>query len=426
MSEGDDVITLEVPEFVQAIYLVPTAERPPDPATLLRDVSADEWDGILGEVLEKLFAESMVPIEVRQVAEVPPLPVELLAAMGATEAQLRRVESAAHFVIASLQSQAGWPPVHEWITRALATVVAQRLDSDVIDVLNYQVLDVAQARRTLPDPTGRIRLADWIWVDHSADSTGYWCTTTGLRRFGLPELQTLAAPPNVVESWGRTMTGIAHRLLGLWSEQLADDRDAAFVQLPALIDIGRDDVAVAYGREPTGAGGSATVRLGLDPGSSPDEHAFLTIHPPLSWPGSAGEHIATVCTTLFGGRTGGVRHAAPSPVMDRAIEAARAGLSGIRDRFESGELDIREKLLVKYALPGDEGTEYLWAYVTSWRDPYRLLATSAADAIYHPKLRSGRPVVVDADAIVDWAVEHDELGIVEGGWTQAALDHDDA
>ena len=112
--------------------------------------------------------------------------------------------------------------------------------------------------------------------------------------------------------------------------------------------------------------------------------------------------------------------------MDRAIETARAGLTGIRDRFESGELDIREKLLVKYALPGDEGTEYLWAYVTSWRDPYRLLATSAADAIYHPKLRSGRPVVVDADAIVDWAVEHDELGIIEGGWTQAALDHDDA
>jgi hypothetical protein len=30
--------------------------------------------------------------------------------------------------------------------------------------------------------------------------------------------------------------------------------------------------------------------------------------------------------------------------------------------------------------------------------------------------------VVDGATIIDWAVEHDELGIVEGGWTQEALD----
>jgi hypothetical protein len=131
-----------------------------------------------------------------------------------------------------------------------------------------------------------------------------------------------------------------------------------------------------------------------------------------------------VCTALYGPPAGGVRHAPSSAVMDRAIATARSGLSGIRDRFESGRLDLREKLLVKYAVPADAGTEYLWAYVTSWRDAERILATSAADAIYHPRIRAGRPVVVDAGTVVDWAVEHDELGIVEGAWTQAALDTD--
>jgi hypothetical protein len=32
--------------------------------------------------------------------------------------------------------------------------------------------------------------------------------------------------------------------------------------------------------------------------------------------------------------------------------------------------------------------------------------------------------VVDASSVVDWAVQHDTRGLVEGGWTQTALDED--
>jgi hypothetical protein len=428
-SPADDVLVLPVPETVRAIYLVPTCEPPADPVGLLQRFTAGRWKGDLGGILADVLSGAVVPIEVRPADGVPPLPVELLAVMGASAEQLRRVETATHFAIATAQSQPGWPPVHEWITRAIATVLAEQIDSDVIDVLNYQVLDTARANATLPDDDGHIRLADWVWVDYSPDRAGYWCTTTGLRRFGLPELQTLSAPPNVVESWGRAMTGIAHRLLAAWSDILSYDRDAAFIQLPTLFEVNADDVAVAYRRVArTDAGlGSATVRLALDPGADPDQHSFLTILPPLSWAGSAGEHMAEVCTALFGSRTPAVRHAHHGEGMDRAIATARAGLTEIRDRFEGGELDVHEKLLVKYALPADdeseyEGTEYLWAYVTSWRDPNRILGTSAADAVYSPKVRTGRPVVVDAAVVVDWAIQHDTRGIVEGGWTQSALD----
>jgi hypothetical protein len=94
---------------------------------------------------------------------------------------------------------------------------------------------------------------------------------------------------------------------------------------------------------------------------------------------------------------------------DKAIATARSGLTDIRARFETGTLGGHERLLVRYAVPGDDGTVYRWAYVTSWRDPFRILAT----------VRSGRSVVVDTAAVVDWAVEHDEHGIIEGAWTQA-------
>jgi hypothetical protein len=416
----DDAVLLEVPEIVQALYIVPAIDPPDDPATYLDGLTADRWAGTLGEMLADLLAGSMVPIEVRPVAGMP-LPIDLLAAMGASEEQLRRVETATHYVIAVLQSQSGWPPVHEWMARALAVVIAERLGSDIVDVMNYQIIDVETASRTLPDARDRIRLADWVWIENSANSTGYWCTTNGLRRFGLPELQTLATPPHVVGLWGQTMTGLASRVLGAWSERLADDRHIAFVELPGLVEVTSDDVAIAYGERP-GGGGSATVRLALDPGANPAQHSFLTIHPPLSWAGSAGEYIADACIALYGARGGGIRHAAPSQRMDRAIATARAGLGGIRDRFDSGQLAPQQKLLIKYAITAERGTEYLWAYVTSWRDPDRVLATSAADALYDPKVRAGRPVVVDTVRILDWALEHDELGIVEGGWTQEALD----
>ena len=86
-------------------------------------------------------------------------------------------------------------------------------------------------------------------MNYSADSAGYWCTTTGLGRFGLPELQTLAAPPNVVEAWGRAMTGIARRLVAAWGETIDAQPDAAFVELPSTVEIGPEDVTGAYGRQ---------------------------------------------------------------------------------------------------------------------------------------------------------------------------------
>jgi hypothetical protein len=416
VKDAEDLL-LPVPEVVDATYLVPTERPPVDPLALLRDVTT--WPGPVRRGITALLDRGTVAV--RPMLD---LPLSLLAASGATQEQMERLRTATHAVIVTAIGRPGWPPVPDWSTRAAAAALAGALGADVVDLLNHRVLTAAEAAATLPDEDGAVRLADWIFVAYSPDSVGYWVTTKGLRRFGLPELQTLAAPPSNVEQWGQAMTGIAAAMVGRWAFALDASPGAAFVTLPALVGVRRDHVSAAYRRTglPSSAEGPAMVRLALDPSVDPDSDTFMTIHPPLDWSGSAGEHVAEVCAMLFGARTSEIRQARRGELMDQAIATARAGLTGIRRRFEAGDLDLRTKLLVKYALPADEGTEYLWAYVTSWRDPYRILATSAADAIYHPKVRTGRPIVVDTASVVDWAVEHDQRGIVEGYWTKAAVE----
>ncbi|HEY7325297.1 MAG TPA: hypothetical protein VH520_10780, partial [Streptosporangiaceae bacterium] len=67
----------------------------------------------------------------------------------------------------------------------------------------------------------------------------------------------------------------------------------------------------------------------------------------------------------------------------------------------------------------DEGahSEYVWAYVTSWRDSGRILGYSSSDATTDQRVRRGRPAAIDVTAVCDWAVWTPADGITEGGWT---------
>ena len=75
--------------------------------------------------------------------------------------------------------------------------------------------------------------------------------------------------------------------------------------------------------------------------------------------------------------------------------------------------------MVKYEMTAAGGSEYPWAYVTSWKSPEKVLGSSAGDALKDPVIRAGRPIVIDAATIIDWAVWIDGQGIVEGGQTNA-------
>ena len=159
------------------------------------------------------------------------------------------------------------------------------------------------------------------------------------------------------------------------------------------------------------------VRLTFDPSPQDSADSFLSVQPPDDYPASAGEFLASVCAAMFGLREPEIRYLAPSDAMERAMQAAREALPAVRARFLAGDLPPRAQLMIKHEISVPGQAEYPWAYVTSWADPARVLGNSAGDATLDAGIRAGRPIVVAAETIIDWAIWIDGKGIVEGGQT---------
>ncbi|WBC17175.1 DUF2314 domain-containing protein [Micromonospora sp. WMMA1998] len=418
----DDFLPVPVPESLDATYLVPIAGLPRvSPKTAVEGLAGRLAEPVHG-LAKQMLDSPLMSVDTRTVDEFPELPPDLLSAFGATDEQLARLAAATHLVVVQAEYRPGWPPAHEWAARAVAAAVAETVGGDVVDVFGLQFLDPAAALRSLPDEHGRIRLVDWVLVPYSSDADGLWFTTKGLRRFGLLELQAQGVPDHLTRAWGAVMTGAARRLLRDWTDGLAGEEVPAFVQLPVLATVTGHDIAVAYGNpEQHGATAPVLLRLELDPATDPDADSFLSLNPPAGHPGPPGRYFAAACATLFSGIQPDVRYTRTGDAMSRAVATARASLGDIRARFLSGRLPDESQLVVKYGLPGDEGPEYVWAGVTSWEVPERIVGASASDADTDPGVRIGSPVVVEASDVVDWAVL-DGTGVLEGGWTQAVLD----
>ncbi|WP_089157386.1 DUF2314 domain-containing protein [Micromonospora sp. NBS 11-29] len=418
----DDFLPVPVPESLDATYLVPMTGLPRvSPKTAVEGLAGRLSAPVYG-LAKQMLDSPLMSVDTRTVDEFPALPPDLLTAFGATDEQLARLAAATHLVVVQAEYRPGWPPAHEWAARAVAAAVAETAGGDVVDVFGLQFLDPATALRSLPDEHGRIRLVDWVLVPYSSHADGLWFTTKGLRRFGLLELQAQGVPDHLTRAWGAVMTGAARRLLRDWTEGLAGEEVPAFVQLPVLATVTGHDIAVAYGNpEQHGATAPVLLRLELDPATDPDADSFLSLNPPPGHPGPPGRYFAAACATLFNGIQPDVRYTRTGDAMSRAVETARAALGDIRARFLAGRLPTESQLVVKYGLPGDDGPEYVWAGVTSWDAPERIVGASASDSDSDPSVRIGSPVVVEASEVVDWAVL-DGAGIIEGGWTQAVLD----
>ncbi|MGI5214039.1 DUF2314 domain-containing protein [Plantactinospora sp. CA-290183] len=421
----DDFLPVPVPESLTATYLVPTTgELETSPARAVAALGG-RVSGPVHDLARQMLDSPLMSVDTRPISEFPHLPPDLLTAFGASEAQLARLAAATELVVVQASYRPGWPPAHEWAARTVASALAEAAGTDLVDVFALQFLDPAAALRSLPDAEGRVRLIDWVLVPYSSDDGGLWFTTKGLRRFGLLELQAQGVPAHLTRAWGAVMTGVARRLLRAWTDELTDSEVPAFVQLPVLTSVTGHDIAVAYGNpQQHDTTKPAALRLELDPATDPDADSFLTLLPPAGHPGPAGRYFAAVCAALFGATQSDVRYARPDDAMATAITTARDGLPGIRERFLAGTLPGGVQLLVKYGLPTDEGPEFVWAGVTSWATPERIVGASASDAAADPAVRIGQPVVVDVVDVVDWALL-DGGGVIEGGWTQAVLDAGD-
>jgi hypothetical protein len=427
-------LTLPISGCLAAPYLVPASMPAEAARARAREaLPARVDDSLAAMVLATLDVPALVTFSARPARDLRPLPVTLQQYLGASPEQIQAMVTATEFIEVCGLYRPGWPPVQEWAARAAAAALAADLGVPVLDAFVPRVLGPEKALAALPDGGLNIRLSDWVLALHSQGPLGLWFTSRGLGRFGLPELQARNVPPHLAQPFAVAFTALASRLLDLWLHALAGAGKAAFAQVPVIIDVAESDVARACRPSPRGrrqAGPAAarepvaTVGLAFDPAVDDRADSFLTVMPPDDWPSSAGEHLAAVCAALVGAPGRDVRAVRRDEAMERAMRTARDSLPAARARFVSGALAPDTLLMVKHKVASAAGTEYVWAYVTSWAEPSRILASSGNDADLDPGIRVGRPIVIDADAVVDWAIWIDGTGIVEGGWTnQAVLDH---
>lgn len=421
-------LTLPVPEVLAAVYLVP-ASMPAEEATaqaraaLTRHV-AEPLRGIVRGMLDR----PILTMRLRPASALPGVPARLQEYLGADPAHIQAVSEAAALITVRAVAFPGSPPMHELAARAAAAALAAELDLPVVDTRVPHILAAGAALAALPGRDRLLPISHWMQVFLSAQATGLRITTKGLGRFGLPELQVHNVPPQLGRPCTMALAGLASRLLGLWWAALRGESRPAFVELPGTVEITGADVARAYNAAP-GGGGQAAVRLAFDPATDDRSDSFLTVLPPAGYTASAGEHLSGMCGALFGTGPPELRWVAPATeAMDRAMSTARHTMPAARDRFVAGQLPSGAQLMVKHRVTGtgpqDQGEEFVWAYVTSWREPGMVLGNSADDAVHDPQIRAGRPVVIDADTIVDWAVWMDGPGIVEGGWTNEVALHE--
>jgi hypothetical protein len=410
-------LILPVPELMSAVYLVPlalSAQAAKDRATAGLSARVPSPVGVAAQLMLDAGA---VTVHAMSSSLLPPVPGPLQEYLGVAGELIRTVAEASDFVVIRASCPPGWPPMHEWAGRACATVLASQAGVPLVDTGTPKVLAADAALRTLPGTEdARFRLADWMLVFQSAGIGGLRMTTKGLGRFALPELQVRNVPPQLGQAWTRVLTGLASSLLGTWLNALRDRAEPAFAQLPAVLEVGEADIARAYDA-PVTEGPAVPVRLTFDPSPQDSADSFLSVQPPDDYPASAGEFLAGVCAALFGQHELEIRYLAPTDEMAQAMRAARNGLPAVRARFLAGDLPPRAQLMIKHEISVPGQAEYPWAYVTSWADPARVLGNSAGDATLEPGIRAGRPIVVAAETIIDWAIWVDGKGIVEGGQT---------
>jgi hypothetical protein len=414
-------LILPVPEVLSAVYLVPTWLG----AAAARERAAAELSAHIPEPFAGLVAGMLdagtVRVSDMAASEAPLLPAKLQQYHGADSPLVAGVAAASHFVAFGVTWQPGWPPVHESAARACAAVVAADLRQPVVDTFAPQVLTPERAIATLPDVSARFKLTDWMLVSSSPGPQGASLATKGLGRFGLPELQVSNVPPQLSEPWAEFMMGIAARLLSLWLEALRARDGTTSAEVPSSFDVREADVALAYDAEASGDG-KALVLLALDPATDDRVDSFLTVRPPDDFPGSAGEYLAQVSAQALNSPDQEIQ-VTPRAARDQAVAAARELLPSVRERFRAGTLPNQSLLVVKHMITAPGGGEYPWAQVTSWDDPATIFGLSTADAPSDPRVRAGRPIVLDAEAIVDWAIWVDGQGVVEGGLASKAA-HD--
>jgi len=419
MGESEDGsseirITVTLP---MAACLVPVKELPSDIKKSVSLAIEKHAPEPVRELAAKMLESSLIKIEEWRKDRLPPELVTMLEYTGSTSEELKSFREARKFLFIQAVGRPGWPPAHEFGTRAAAASVAMEINSTVVDLYIPASVHIDQAFDNLPPKVGSAKLSNWLKVINSAGDKGLWMTSRGLARVGLPDLQSVDVPPQLENSWSYVMTGLAWKIVKITQPTLhADTKE---LSLPAIIEVSDKDIDEAFGKKvTTKSDAAASFHLSLEKGRDGSE--YLTIVKPRNDRRTFGEYLADLSRQLMGASEEPVVTTTKTDSMERAMATAISELPKIRDRFLNNKLPKNGKLILKFRVRRGADSEYLWASVTSWKELGEANVFCGNDSAFDPNLRTGKPLTLNLDSVVDWAVMVGDE-IIEGGYTNKVL-----
>jgi len=419
------------PDVVLAVQVYFRQDRAPDPEALERFVL--EWiarharDPLRGAILEHLRRNpwKITVVDVREAPQPLHCHVEALPPEG-----LFCYRNSRRCLQVGTKDALRPPRPGLWAIFASGRALAEALDGVIFDLLSLG-LSYRPAAREIPQD-GRIAVVQHINVLQSVNERGLgWTTTTGLTKFGLPNLQIEESPAHLARPLAGILSAVAQRLVGRVLEETA-----AATEPPARIFLDRSlilhpaDIVRATGQGAGRARGSrpATVGLEYTAGIPGGREPFITVRPPDGFRGGPSVWAQVLVDALTGRASDDqivnvCEHCTHEGALERAHRRAVNELPSVKERFRKG-LKPGRVLLVKVPFPhGKGGFEYMWVTVTTWRG-IRIQGQLTSHPLHRKDLRAGDPIEIDEMEVYDWMVTKPD-GSFLGGYTERVLTEGD-
>lgn len=215
-------------------------------------------ENVAGAVLE-MIRSPLMHYELRPAAGVP-LPPEYLLGRPAPDAS--------HVLMMAAHDARRWPRFGLLALEALSRAVALHLDGTIFDPDSVQLHPPERREESLP-PDGWLPVGTQIAIFSSVEGTGRM-TTSGMAKYGLPDLELDDYPPNLARPLGMLVNGIAHQLV-----MQTFERD----RLDPVLTLTSADVGAALGRVPEFEG-QGDLLLHYPTGLLGGRPPFVRLRPP--------------------------------------------------------------------------------------------------------------------------------------------------
>jgi hypothetical protein len=316
-------LRIPMPPVLEPSYgaYVRVPRAPGDPKKIGAAWASRVCEEPIRSMLTKLIESELVSVQALPKNDEPRPPIGLLRAarMGAEEE--RRFEEATHFVLVHALFPLWQPPLNVFAALAVANGLAASFDGVVIDLQVPRLLPVRSLEEAFPSDGGIVIANHVVCPMSTSDGGALWMTTSGMRRFGLPNFEMRHIPPNLQETVV-LMNAVAHRVLheALAQVSRAGNETIAEIALPDELTITQEDMVAALGKGDASAG-KTTVRLSFDGKGRGTMEPFITVGPPASYAGELGDWYYDAMRELTG--KSAERVPIERPKGDEALERSR-------------------------------------------------------------------------------------------------------